>query len=198
MSIKNIHPRFWVLLVFILAVGALRVANAGAISVFPNFSPLGAMALFGGAYFTDKWKAYVFPLLTFFLSDLLIMQIYFPHLSSGLLYNGITWNYLGIAAMVLCGQLIIRKVTVGKVLIAAFVSAAAHWLISDIGSWLSPFSIDPTTGKAYTHDLQGLINCYVAAIPFMRNLIVANIVYGAIMFGGFEFTRAKFPVLAQQ
>ncbi|WP_295127521.1 DUF6580 family putative transport protein [uncultured Chitinophaga sp.] len=191
MSLKTLHPRFLVLLAFILAVGVLRTVTAGSITAISNFSPVGAMALFGGAYFADKWKSYVFPLLTLFISDVLIMQIFFRDISTGLLYDGWIWNYLAVAAMVLCGQLIIRKVSVANLIIAGIVSAVAHWLISDLGMWMSSLSI-------YSHDFNGLVECYIAAIPFMKNMIIGNLVYGAIMFFGFEFTKAKYPVLAQQ
>jgi hypothetical protein len=191
MSLKSLHPRFLVLLAFILAVGVLRTVTAGSITAISNFSPVGAMALFGGAYFADKWKSYVFPLLTLFISDVLIMQIFFRDISSGLLYDGWIWNYLAVASMVLCGQFMIRKVSVANLVIAGIVSAVAHWLISDLGMWMSSLSI-------YSHDFNGLVECYIAAIPFMKNMIIGNLVYGAILFFGFEFTKAKYPVLAQQ
>ncbi len=44
MSIKQIQPRFIVLLLFIVAGGILRVLAAGQLTPFSNFSPLGAMA----------------------------------------------------------------------------------------------------------------------------------------------------------
>lgn len=191
MSIKKIQPRFFVLLAFIVAAGILRVTTAGQITAISNFSPVGAMALFGGAYFSDKWKSYVFPLLTMFLSDLLIMKIYFPEMSTGPLYDGWYWNYIAIASMVLCGQFIIRKVSIGNLVIASVAAAVTHWLISDFGLWMSSVSM-------YTHDFKGLIECYVAAIPFMRNMFIGNIVFGALMFFSFEYAKAKYPVLAQQ
>jgi hypothetical protein len=35
----------------------------------------------------------------------------------------------------------------------------------------------------YTPDLQGLVNCYIAAIPFFRNQIAGVLVYSAVLFG---------------
>lgn len=40
-----------------------------------NFAPVGAMALFGGAYFRSRWAAYLLPVLSLWLSDLFINNV---------------------------------------------------------------------------------------------------------------------------
>ena len=60
-------PRFAVLMAIILVAAVLRL-----IPHPPNFAPLTAMALFGGACFTDKRAAFLLPLAALFLSDLFI------------------------------------------------------------------------------------------------------------------------------
>ena len=78
MSLKNLNPRFGVLLLFILAAGIIRVVLGADSSMSPlaMFTPVGAMALFGGASFSQKWKSYAFPLLTLFASDIILMQFF--------------------------------------------------------------------------------------------------------------------------
>ena len=49
----------------------------------PNFSPVEAIALFGGAYFANRWAAVWVPLVAMFLSDLAL----------GLMNGGIYWSY---------------------------------------------------------------------------------------------------------
>lgn len=199
MSIKNLQPRFFVLLLFILTAGVLRITAAGQITPFSNFSPVGAMALFGGAYFADKWKSFVFPLLTLFLSDVIMMQtIYRSYGDGALLFEGWYWVYLGFAAMVLIGQVVIRKVRVTNVLIACVLAAVAHWLLSDFGTWMSSTSYDVTTGQPYTKDWQGLIRCYTLGLPFLKNTLLSNVVYSGIFFGLFELMQRNIPALAYQ
>ena len=53
-------------LIFVLIAATLRVVPHA-----PNFAPIGAMALFGGAYLGRKW-AIALPLVAMFLSDLFI------------------------------------------------------------------------------------------------------------------------------
>ena len=60
-------PRFLVLLGMILLAAASRL-----IPHPPNFAPITATALFGGAYFSDKRLAFVVPLTAMFLSDVVI------------------------------------------------------------------------------------------------------------------------------
>ena len=76
MSNKKFDPRTIVLLTFITVTAAIRVIFNFNYEISPlaNFSPIGAMALFSGAYFTKQWKAFAFPLLMLFISDF----IYFP------------------------------------------------------------------------------------------------------------------------
>src|SRR5881392_1199654 len=65
---KNMNkPRFTVLAGMILAAAASRL-----IPHPPNFTPLAAIALFGGANFADKRAAFLVPLGGFFVSDLAI------------------------------------------------------------------------------------------------------------------------------
>jgi hypothetical protein len=65
MSIPTkINIRFVVLLAFILLAGLIRLTCSFSANPIMNFTPLGAMALFGGAYFKDRWKSYILPLLT--------------------------------------------------------------------------------------------------------------------------------------
>ncbi len=196
MSIKNLQPRFFVLLLFIMVAGALRITAAGRITPFSNFTPVGAMALFGGAYFADKWKSYVFPLLTLFLSDVIMMQTVYAKYATGILFSGWYWTYLGFAATVLIGHLVIRKVRIGNILIACVAAAVVHWLLADFGTWMSPTNIDPTTGQHYTKDWQGLLKCYTMGLPFMKNVLLSNLVYSAIFFGLFEFMERKIPALS--
>lgn len=196
MSIKNLNPRLGILMLFILAAGVLRVLNGGQLTPFSNITPIGAMALFGGAYFSDKWKSYIFPLLTLFVSDVLMMELFYKEHMQGLLYSGWIWTYLSFAAMVLVGQLIIRKVNATNVLVAAVAAVVAHWIIADIGPFLS--GIDITTGQPFPKNAAGFAKCLALAIPYMKNMLIGNLVYSIIFFGGFELVQRSYPAAAAQ
>ena len=87
MSIEKINPRFVILLLLMLTVAAMRIPNAAQLTPWSNFTPIGAMGLFGGTYFTSRWKAFAFPLLTLLASDLIINTIIFDG-KYGIMYSG--------------------------------------------------------------------------------------------------------------
>ncbi len=149
------------------------------------FTPLAAIALFGGAYFTDKWKAYLVVLITLFASDVLINYLY---TSKWFLWDGSSFGvYLAFAIIVFVGSLI-KKANVANVGIASLAAVVIHWLITDM-PWLNG------TGSLYPHTLAGYGQSLVAAIPFERNMLLGDIVFCAILFGGFELAKSKYSIL---
>lgn len=197
MSLKKINPRAALLTLFIVLTGLLRVMSAGKLlSPLANFTPIGAMALFGGTYFTGRWKSYLFPLLTLFLSDVMMMQLFYKTDSNGLLYNGWIWTYGAFALMVLIGRYV-KKVNPATVITAALTAALTHWLITDLGVWLGG-GLDITTGKALAPNWHGFVQCYLQAIPFLKNMLLGNIMYSGMLYGGFEILQKQYPLLRLQ
>src|SRR5688572_914532 len=97
---RKINPRPVVLLAFILAAGMYRLLMAsGHISSLADFTPLGAMALFSGCYFHDKGKAYLVPLITLWLTDIILNRFVFFH-EWIFFYDGFAWVYASFAIMV--------------------------------------------------------------------------------------------------
>jgi len=185
MSLKKINLRNSLLILVIVAAAATRFMNLGTFSSWTNFTPLGAMALFGGAYFSDKLKAFAVPLITLFVSDLILNFMYYQKFV--LFYEGAFWVYLSFVLMVLVGTFI-KKVNVLNVGLASIAAVFVHWIVSDIGVVLYAASIYPKTFGGY-------LSALIAAIPFERNLLVSNLVYGLFMFGIFEFAKSKMPEL---
>ncbi len=187
MSLNKINLRNWVLILIILAAAATRFIFLGQQTVLSNFTPIGAIALFGGTYFTDKYKAYFVPLITLFVSDIFINHFYTNQYT--FFYGGIFWVYASFAIMVFIGSQI-KKVNAGTVLLGAMASVLVHWLLTDIQPWLS--------GTMYSKGIVGYFESLTAAIPFERNLLLGNLVFGALLYGGFELAQAKFAVLKRQ
>jgi hypothetical protein len=193
---EQISPRPFVLGTIILAAGIFRLLMAsGTLTSFTNFTPLGAMALFGGCYYQDKWKAYLMPLLTLWLTDIVLNRFLFFH-EWVFFYTGFAWVYGSFALIVLIGHYI-KKVSFKSVIVSGVAGALVHWLVSDIGVWLGG-GIDISTGLPYTRDWHGLMMCYYFAVPFIKNLLIGNLVFGAIFFGAFELLQKRVPALRLQ
>jgi hypothetical protein len=189
MSRTKINPRTVVLLLMIFLTGFLRIVFNWDQSLSPisNFSPLGALALFGGAYFTNKWKAFGFPLLTLFISDLILSFTVLSQYRHGLLYGGWYWTYGAFTLMTLAGKWIIKKVTVPGILFSSLVCTFIHWIITDFGVWLN--------STLYAKTIGGFITCLIAAIPFEFSFIAGTLIYSAVLFGLFEWIQKKQRVL---
>src|SRR5262245_25260092 len=54
---------------FVLAGVVLLTALARLLPHPPNFTPIGALALFGAAHFQSRWAAFLVPLVAMFISD---------------------------------------------------------------------------------------------------------------------------------
>src|ERR1051325_5377426 len=94
MSLKQINPRFLVLLVCMIVVAITRVLFSMDPSMSPiaTFTPIGAMALFGGAYFNNNIKAYLFPVLTLWFGDIILNRFVYYH-EWRLFYDSFYWTY---------------------------------------------------------------------------------------------------------
>ena len=187
MSLNKINLRNWVLALIIICAAATRFIYLGQDSVMSNFTPIGAIALFAGTYFTDKYKAYLIPLLVLFISDVFINYSYNGQWS--FFYQGFFWVYASFAFTVFIGSQI-KKVNAGTVLLGAIASVLVHWLLTDIQPWLA--------GTMYSKGISGYFQSLIAAIPFEKNLLLGTLLYGAILFGGFELSQMKFIKLKRE
>ncbi len=189
MTIQKINPTFSVLSVFMIAVALLRIPNAAGLSPLSNLTPIGAMGLFGGAYFSKNWKAFLFPMLTLLVSDLAINMLVFNG-KYGVMYGG--WYYIyGIFFLItLIGKYMLKKITVKNVLFAGIGASLMHWVIADFTVWAGG-GTDLRTMLPLSRDWAGLQQCYIQGLPFMRNFMAGTLLYSAIMFGGYEFYLSR-------
>ncbi|MET0466042.1 MAG: DUF6580 family putative transport protein [Chitinophagaceae bacterium] len=195
MKQESFTPRFAALLVLIVVAGAMRIPNAAQVTPWANFSPVGAMALFGGAYLRPWWKAILFPLTTLLIGDLAISYWIFAG-KYGVLYGGWYWIYGIFIMLVLLGRLLLRHVTVRNVIMSSVLACILHWLLSDLMVWIGG-GTDLRTMQPLSRDVDGLIQCYMQGFPFMRNFLFGTLVYAGILFGGFEWMKIRLPQLRQ-
>jgi hypothetical protein len=183
-KVKLSAPALLLIIVLsIVATGAMRLVSF-YFPLFSNFTPMGAIAIFGGAYFADKWKAGLISIITLFATDIFINYLYMHKLV--LWYgNSALWLYASLIIMVMIGSLI-KKVNVTNVLLASLASVAMHWLLTDIEPWLY--------SSYYAKGLIGYGESLLMAIPFERNMLLADIVFGGVLFGGYEWYKAKYNV----
>jgi hypothetical protein len=176
------RPRLLMICSLILAGAATRLVPHAW-----NFTAIGAICLFGGAYFRRWWLAFLVPLAAIALSDIpLTLFVYGPQ-GMGVNY----FKYFAFALTVPLGMLLRDRVTVGRTAAAAVLAAGLFFLVSNFQVWLGG------DGVVYTKTAAGLLACYIAGLPFALNMAVGNLVYSAILFGTMEFAQRRWPALAE-
>ena len=186
MSTTKFNPRNAVVLLIIIIIATIRVLNNFDTnnSVLANYSPLAAMALFGGAYFKGNAKPLLFSLMAIFISDIILFSTVYKDYGFGLLYDGWLWVYAAFLLIAISAKLIIRKVNVQNMALAIVTAIFIHWIVTDLGVWIG--------SKTYAQNWSGFMACLNAAIPFALRLLLATTVYSTIMFGVFEVMQRKY------
>ena len=152
-------PRFWLALALVAAGVVLRVMPHPW-----NFAPIGAIALFGGAHFERRWVGVVLPLATMFIGD------WFIGLHSLMPVIYATYALIAVIGMLLRE----RRRSVAFVGGASLLSSTIFYLTTNFAVW--------EMGTTYAHTASGLLQCYVAAIPFFGNTIASDLLFTGIFF----------------
>lgn len=185
MSLEKINIRNYILILIVIAAAATRFFHLDSFTSWFNFTPIGAIAMFGGSYYKDKLKAYLIPLVTLFCSDLILNYTVYYNIDGK--FDAAVWTYLSFMLMVTVGRYM-KKVNVWTVIAGSFACVFIHWIVSDI-------SVVMMTGSMYPRTFAGYLMALQNAIPWERNLLVSTLVYSLVMFGGFEYAKSKFPAL---
>ena len=116
-QMKKISPNFWVLTLMVFVAAFVRLLPHP-----PNFAPIAAMALFGGAYFNKKSFAFAIPLIALFLTDLIIG-----------IYSYAWVVYISFALIVVLGIVMLKKVNVKNVVITSLTASVSFFAITNFG-----------------------------------------------------------------
>jgi hypothetical protein len=136
-----------------------------------NFTPVIAIALFGGVYLKKK-QAILLPLVLFAVTDIILgfhKTMFF------------TWGSAVVIAMI--GMWAKENKNFKTILGSGLVSAILFFVVTNFGVWL--------VSGMYPLTLAGLSECFILAVPFFRNTLASTLVYGVILFGTYEIIAAR-------
>jgi len=171
MTQKIFTPKVLVILGVILFAALMRL-----VPHYPNFTPIGALALFAGAHLTNRWLAFSVPIAALFLSDLVLG-----------FHDMMIPVYMSFILVVIVGGFLRNNIRVMPVGAGAIAGSLIFFLLTNLAVWLS--------GTMYPATFTGLVQCYLAAIPFFHMTILGDIFYSSVLFGGFYFIQQYFPAL---
>lgn len=184
----SLTPRTLVLCAMVALTVGYRLLVHFVPGLLPwNFTPVEAMALFGGAYFADRRLAVLLPLIAMLLADAVIALA----LPTDQLHSWIAMApviYLCIAATAVGGFALRGRVKTLNVALAAVASATGFFLVTNFAVWM--------TSTSYAHDLAGLAACYIAALPFYQyGSLPGTVLWSAVLFGGFALLSHRYRAL---
>ena len=169
-----INARNIFVLVLIVLAASLRISG-----VLPyNFTPIAAIALFGGAMFSNRTLAFMAPLSIMFLSDLFIG-----------FHSSLIAVYAAFIAIVFIGQVIRTNPTMLRAFGGALASSILFFLVTNASAWW--------VLPEYTKDFSGLLNSYAAGVPFFRGTLTGDLLFTAVLFGSYKLAEFKFPSLVK-
>jgi hypothetical protein len=132
----------------------------------PNVTPVAAMALFAGAYFSNRALALIIPLAAMVLSDVVLG-----------FHSTVWYVYAGVMLTVLIGSAL-QRFSILRVGVAAILASLLFFIITNFGAWLHH--------DMYPQNIVGLLQSYIAGLPFLRNSLIANLIFSYLVFYGFN------------
>lgn len=175
------------------ALLAILILLAAITRILPhpnNVTPIGGMALFGAAYFGRKYLAFLLPFLALWLSNLFLDNVVYSAY-----YEGFTWFsqpavFVAFFLIVGLGWLALKKISPIRLIGASLGASALFFLVSNFGVWLQ--------GGMYPQSFSGLMLCYAAGLPFLRNTVLGDLFFVSVLFGVFEWVQYRYPALRKQ
>jgi len=136
----------------------------------PNVAPVVAIALFSGCYLNKRYSVLV-PFILMVISDIFIGM-----------HNVVFFTWGSVLLIAILGVWLKKHKNIFSVPATSVLSSVLFFIITNFGVWLMGW---------YSHDGNGLVTCYVAALPFLKISMLGDLLYVAAFFGSYELIARK-------
>ena len=142
----------------------LILALARLIPHPPNFTPIIAVAIMSGYFFKNINLSFLTLVVAMLIGDLFIG-----------FYENMIFVYASLLLITFVFYKISNKINFKSLFIYGFVGSLIFFIISNFGVWAlgSPGVYD----IAYERNLNGLVECYILAIPFFGNTFLSTVIF---------------------
>lgn len=150
----------------------------------PNFAPITAMGLFGGAYLSKKY-AILIPMAAMIISDYLLLYVnpYKTDLSQihpiSAMFHSTTlyvWGSFLISSLIGLG--LRNHINLKFLFGASLIGSIQFFLITNLGVW---------AGGYYGPGFPGLMESYIQGLPFFQYTLLGDLFYTGVFFGSFAW-----------
>ncbi len=139
----------------------------------PNFTPVAASALFAATMLRRRALAALVPIGGLFLSDLFVGFYDWGVMAA-------VYGTLALPALLAGLSNRLRRMPMAVPVLLS--SSLTFFAVTNFAVWaLSPM---------YAATLSGLIKCYIAALPFLKTMMLGDLFWGAALFGGYWLVQA--------
>lgn len=171
----------------------LLVVMASLYRIMPDrplgFAPQIAIALFAGSVIRNRSWAFAAPLGAMLLSDLLYEGLFQAGATTipGF-YSGQWINYLIVLSITIIG-FAIKPGRVLPIVGGALAGTLYFFLASNFAVWIGG-GLD-INNMPYPKTWEGLMQCYVAGLPFLRGSLMATFLFSGVFFGAYQWWTSR-------
>ena len=141
----------------------LILAFARLIPHPPNFTPIIAVAIMSSYFFRNILLSCTVIIISMLLADIFIG-----------FYKNIFFVYLSLLLITYIFSHINRKIKLKNLFIFGLLGSIIFFILSNFGVWI--------LSEMYEKNLNGLINCYLLAVPFFVNTLLSTIIFSYTAF----------------
>ncbi len=163
---------------FLVSLGALTRIYFHHVHSFPNFSPVAAMSLFAGYFFTRRGFGPAVAPCVMLASDSVIggyrwemMAVVYGMLTLPSLLGMVMQNMLALRP----GKTMANWASVSSLMACSFSSSILFFAVTNLVWW--PWS------NLYEKSWAGLLQSYEQALPFFKYTLAGDVVFGLLLFG---------------
>ena len=149
---------------------------------YPNFTSVGAIALFAAFTFRKAWLAYFVPLAAVLLSDVALQFV--THWPA---FGAIKLFVLAAFCLTVAGGRQLKNPSLLKVGGGAVGSSLVFFVVTNLGVWMTG------GGFHYPMNLAGLQATFAAGIPFFQWTLAGTLFYSACLFAALKLAESAIP-----
>lgn len=162
-----------------LAIGLVLLGAASRLlHLPPNIAAVTGVTIFAGFAIRNVWLALAVPVAAMALADVVLGW-----------YPDMVFTYAGMAAGVFLARGLLHPLTPARLIGTTFLASLTFFVLSNLGVFISGY---------YGFTLEGFVACYLAALPFWQNSLIADFTSTALVFAIYLALTRAIPTVRVQ